>query len=117
MGVARPQSCHGSRKVRVLVDRRREVLVRGQHASGREQCGGRQGVEGRTHEYIMPWVLAMPRRRAGVLRPSMRTVVDRWAAVALRCTIFVALARKPNFSILVCYKPLANNFSAFRRLA
>ena len=44
--------------MRVLVDRRREVLVRGQHASGREQCGGRQGVEGRTHEYIMPWVLA-----------------------------------------------------------
>ena len=76
MGVARPQSRYGSREVRVLVDRRREVLVRGQHAAGREQCRGREGVEGRTHEYIMPWVLAMPRRRAGVLRPSMRTVVD-----------------------------------------
>ena len=36
---------------------------------------------------------SLPRRRAGVLRPSMRTVADRWAAVALRCTI-LSPARK-----------------------
>ena len=62
--------------MRVLVDCRREVLVRRKHAAGREQCGGREGVEGCAHEYVMPWVLEVPRRRAGVLRPSMRTVVD-----------------------------------------
>ena len=92
--------------MRVLVDCRREVLVRRKHAAGREQCGGREGVEGRTHEYIMPWVLAMPRRRAGVLRPSMRTVVDDGQPLRCAARFLLPVHASPNFSILVCHNTL-----------
>ena len=89
--------------MRVFMDCRREVLVRRKHAAGREQCGGREGVEGCTHGYIMPWVLSMPRRRAGVLRPSMRTVVDD--GQPLRCAArFCCLARKAKIFALVSYR-------------
>ena len=68
------------------------MLVGREHATGREQRRGRQGVEGCTHDYIMPWVLAMPRRRAGLLRPSIRAVVDD--GQPLRCAArFCCLAR------------------------
>ena len=79
--------------MRVLVDRRREVLVRGQHAAGREQCGGREGVEGCTHSW--PWVLDAAAAR--LLRPSMRPRRRRWAAVALRCTILLPCTQPKLF--------------------